>query len=80
MVTRCRASGVNIYVDAVINHMTGIDRVGSGTGGSNFDGPNQEYPDFSASNFHQPYCPVQVKYPISPMAPVMINWKLDFTK
>lgn len=29
MVTRCKAVGVDIYVDAVINHMTGV---GSGTG------------------------------------------------
>ena len=29
MVDRCRASGVNIYVDAVINHMTGSDRSGN---------------------------------------------------
>ena len=28
MVTRCRAVGVNIYVDAVINHMSGMDRSG----------------------------------------------------
>ena len=28
MVNRCRASGVNIYVDAVINHMSGSDRSG----------------------------------------------------
>ena len=60
MVNRCHAVGVNIYVDAVINHMTGIDRVGTGTGGSDFDGPNQIYPDFTSSNFHQPYCPVNV--------------------
>ena len=60
MVQRCSAVGVNIYVDAVINHMTGIDRVGTGTGGSSYDGPTQEYPDFTSSNFHQPYCPVDV--------------------
>lgn len=29
MVTRCRAAGVDIYVDAVINHMAGTDGVGS---------------------------------------------------
>ena len=29
MVQRCRAQGVNIYVDAVINHMTGQDRSGT---------------------------------------------------
>ena len=60
MVQRCSAVGVNIYVDAVINHMTGIGNSGTGTGGSSFDGPTQEYPDFDSSNFHQPYCPVDV--------------------
>jgi 1,4-alpha-glucan branching enzyme len=29
MISRCRAVGVNIYVDTVINHMTGIDRQGT---------------------------------------------------
>lgn len=29
MVNRCRAVGVNIYVDAVINHMSGMDRSGN---------------------------------------------------
>ena len=29
MVTRCHNVGVNIYVDAVLNHMTGQDRIGS---------------------------------------------------
>ena len=62
MVQRCSAVGVNIYVDAVINHMTGIGNSGTGTGGSSFDGPTQEYPDFDSSNFHQPYCPVDVSF------------------
>ena len=62
MVQRCSAVGVNIYVDAVINHMTGIGNSGTGTGGSSFDGPTQEYSDFDSSNFHQPYCPVDVSF------------------
>jgi len=56
MVNRCRASGVNIYVDAVINHMSGSDRSGTGTGGSSFDGESQNYPDFQSNHFHQPFC------------------------
>ena len=60
MVNRCRAVGVNIYVDAVINHMSGQDRSGTGTGGSEFDGKSQNYPEFDSSNFHQPPCPVNV--------------------
>ena len=35
---------------------------GVGTGGSNFDGKTQTYPDFTAQNFHQPPCPVDVSY------------------
>jgi len=35
MVKRCNAVGVNIYADAVINHMTGMDS-GTGNAGSTF--------------------------------------------
>ena len=34
MVERCKAAGVNIFVDAVINHMSGMDGQGTGTGSS----------------------------------------------
>ncbi|XP_076306624.1 pancreatic alpha-amylase 2a5-like [Tachypleus tridentatus] len=37
MVRRCNDVGVRIYVDAVINHMTGNIGAGHGTGGSYFD-------------------------------------------
>ena len=30
MVDRCKAAGVNIFVDAVINHMSGRDGAGEG--------------------------------------------------
>lgn len=48
MVNRCDAVGVDIYVDAVINHMA----AGSGTGvnGSTFG--NKSYPDYGPQDFH----------------------------
>ncbi|MFT4937452.1 MAG: alpha-amylase [Paraglaciecola sp.] len=48
MVQRCDAVGVDIYVDAIINHMA----AGSGTGsaGSTFGG--KQFPQFSPQDFH----------------------------
>ncbi|XP_052759709.1 alpha-amylase-like isoform X1 [Mya arenaria] len=43
MVTACNKAGVRIYVDAVINHMTG-SYTGHGTGGSSFDGNACRFP------------------------------------
>ena len=46
MVERCNRVGVRVYVDAVINHMAGMDRQGTGSGGSSFntmDG-NHDFP------------------------------------
>ncbi|KAF6027595.1 AMY2A [Bugula neritina] len=38
MVNRCKAAGVQIYIDAVINHMAGIDAgTGLGSGGSYYN-------------------------------------------
>ena len=61
MVDRCKAAGVNIFVDAVINHMSGMDGKGTGTGGSSFDGGSQSYPGvpFSNMDFNQPICQIQ---------------------
>ncbi len=50
MVTRCNAVGVDIYVDAVINHMA--DQTGVGIGGSTFNRATLDYPAFSAQDFH----------------------------
>ncbi|WP_034648133.1 carbohydrate-binding module family 20 domain-containing protein [Cellulomonas sp. HZM] len=36
MVATCKAAGVGVIVDAVINHMAGVGRTGTGTGGSSF--------------------------------------------
>jgi alpha-amylase len=59
MVRRCAAAGVGIYVDAVINHMTGQRFAddplwGTGSAGSGYD--FQSYPDYRPEDFHQPYC------------------------
>ena len=43
MVERCNNVGVRIYVDAVINHMAGMDREGTGSGGSNFNTMNNNH-------------------------------------
>ena len=58
MVKRCKAVGVNIYVDALINHMCGADGSGVGTGGSVFDGTLESFPavSFDSSNFNDNNC------------------------
>jgi alpha-amylase len=54
MVSRCKAVGVDIYVDAVINHMT----AGSGTGSDGTAYTKYNYPGlYAQSDFHTP-CPV----------------------
>ena len=54
MVNRCNAVGVGIYVDAVINHMSG------GSGGTSSAGRNwshHNYPGlYDANDFHSPVC------------------------
>ncbi|MEQ3658821.1 MAG: alpha-amylase family protein [Glaciecola sp.] len=53
MVQRCKAVGVDIYVDAVINHMAAGG--GTGTAGSSFG--NKSYPIYSPQDFHTS-CPI----------------------
>ena len=57
MVERCKAVGVDIYVDAVINHMTGVrpDAVGvAGTAYSEYDYPPlYGYDDFNHCGRHE---------------------------
>lgn len=51
MVQRCKAAGVDIYVDAVVNHMT----AGAGTGTSGSAYTKYSYPGlYTQSDFHTP--------------------------
>ncbi|MDJ0797844.1 MAG: alpha-amylase family protein [Calothrix sp. MO_167.B12] len=53
MVQRCKKVGVDIYVDAVINHMTGVLEPGKqeiGSGGSLFR--RYQFPDYNYQDFH----------------------------
>lgn len=62
MVRRCNAAGVRIYVDAVINHMTGNSMCCTGTGGSNYDAGSYNYPEYSQQDFNsrsKATCPCQ---------------------
>lgn len=52
MVKRCNAAGVRIYVDAVINHMTGNTMCCTGTGGSSYNGGTKDFPEYSPSDFN----------------------------
>lgn len=53
MVTRCAAVGVDIYVDAVINHMTNFPSPGTGSNGTAYS--KYSYPGlYSAPDFHSP--------------------------
>lgn len=51
MVNRCKAVGVGIYVDAVINHMTGNDGGGTGIAGTSY--AHYNYPGlYQTQDFH----------------------------
>lgn len=52
MVKRCKAVGVSIIVDAVINHMAA--NKGSGSDGSKFNSFLGDYPIFNKWDFHSP--------------------------
>ena len=57
MVARCKAVGVDIYVDAVINHMTNVPSPGIGSNGTAYTKYN--YPGlYTPSDFHLPACTV----------------------
>ena len=57
MVSRCRAAGVGIYVDAVLNHTT-AQASGTGSGGTKFT--KYAYPElFTQTDFHAPVCQIQ---------------------
>jgi alpha-amylase len=53
MVARCKAAGVGIYVDAVINHMTNFPSPGTGSNGTAYS--KYEYPGlYTRTDFHTP--------------------------
>lgn len=53
MVNRCKAVGVDIYVDAVINHMTNFPSPGVGSNGTSYT--KYAYPGlYTQSDFHLP--------------------------
>ena len=53
MVNRCKAAGVDIYVDAVINHMTNFPSPGTGSNGTSYS--KYEYPGlYTQADFHTP--------------------------
>jgi len=51
MVARCNAAGVDIYVDAVINHMAGFPK-GVGVAGSQYSEYNYPAVPYDADDFH----------------------------
>lgn len=60
MVKRCNAVDVRIYVDIVVNHMSGDANPAVGTGGSTANTSSRSYPavPFSFADFHQPVCSI----------------------
>ena len=61
MVQRCNRAGVRVYVDVVLNHMTGGQQ-GLGTAGNYFNGHEQQYPGvpFGPEHFNGPEsCPTE---------------------
>jgi alpha-amylase len=57
MVARCRAVGVGIYVDAVLNHTT-AQATGTGSAGTKFT--KYAYPElYTQADFHTPACQIQ---------------------
>ncbi len=55
MVNRCNAVGVGIYVDAVINHMSGGDG-GSSSAGNGWSHHGYPRVPYGTNDFHQPVC------------------------
>ncbi|MBB3053039.1 alpha-amylase [Prauserella isguenensis] len=52
MVEACETAGVDVYVDAVINHMTGQDSGGTGYGGTTFPDKYTYDGRYSTGDFH----------------------------
>lgn len=58
MVKICKAVGVDVYVDAVINHMAG-GTAGIGIGGSLYGNYNYPSVPYTIASFHQPTCVIK---------------------
>jgi len=58
MVARCKAVGVKIYADVVINHMCGVGGTGTGTAGSAFDANTYDFPSvpYTSADFNDANC------------------------
>ncbi|GLV35220.1 Amylase related [Carabus blaptoides fortunei] len=58
MVRRCNKVGIRIYVDVLLNHMSGDHNPAHGTGGSNPRPHERIYPDvpYNPEHFNQPWC------------------------
>lgn len=57
MISRCKSVGVDIYVDAVINHMTNVPSPGIGSNGTAYT--KYSYPGlYGQGDFHLPPCTV----------------------
>jgi len=58
MVTACHNAGVRVYVDAVVNHMAGVNNPESvvGYAGTEFSGPGYSFPavPYGPGDFHRP--------------------------
>ncbi|KAL4707798.1 hypothetical protein ACJJTC_001744 [Scirpophaga incertulas] len=61
MVRRCNNAGVRIYVDAIINHMTGTWNENQGTGGNTADFNAFHFPGvpYGRNDFNWPQCVIQ---------------------
>ncbi|WP_241519614.1 alpha-amylase [Bifidobacterium callitrichidarum] len=53
MIKTCKAAGVGVIADAVVNHMAGADQSGAGVAGSSFDNAgNFPAVPYTSANFH----------------------------
>lgn len=61
MVRRCNKANVRIFVDVVINHMTGDFDPAIGTGGSRANTKRFHYPGvpYTIRDFHAPPCAIE---------------------
>lgn len=57
MVDTCKAAGVDVYVDVVVNHMAAYTG-GRGTAGSSWSARNFPAVPFTADEFHTPKCDI----------------------